>query len=88
MISDFVKGKKKFEFSQGIQKGISLHRAIDVFTDEHPATKEAKQYLKAAVGLYSGAFVDVVYDHFLASDEKEFSDSNLQTFSAQTYKNT
>ena len=66
MISDFVKGKQKFGYSEAIQKGITLHRMIDTFTDSHEATRAAKQYFKPAVGLYSGAFTDVVYDHFLA----------------------
>ena len=43
MISDFVKGKKKFDYPTTIQKGIMLHRAIDQFTDTHEATKEAKE---------------------------------------------
>lgn len=72
MISDFVKGKKKFDFSPAIQHGIMLHRAIDNFTDTHAATKEAKQFFQAAYRLYSGAFVDVVYDHFLANDSNQF----------------
>lgn len=42
MISDYVKGKKKFDYPPDIQKGIMLHRAIDTFTDFHEATKEAK----------------------------------------------
>jgi acyl carrier protein phosphodiesterase len=72
MISDFVKGKKRFDYSEPVQKGITLHRAIDTFTDEHEATKEAKKFFKPVVGLYAGAFMDIVYDHFLATDENEF----------------
>lgn len=64
MISDYIKGKKKFDYSLPIQQGIQLHRFIDEFTDFHVATKEAKQFFKPSVGLYAGAFVDVVYDHF------------------------
>jgi len=85
MISDFVKGKKKFDYPAGIQKGIALHRAIDTFTDVHEATKEAKEIFRPAYRLYSGAFVDVVYDHFLATDENEFSDDSLLDFSRQVY---
>ena len=48
MISDFVKGKKKFDYSEGIQKGITFHRAIDEFTDSHPTTKKAKEFLRPA----------------------------------------
>lgn len=85
MISDFVKGKKKLDYSEGIQLGILLHRQIDTFTDEHEATKEARKFLKSAVGLYSGAFVDVAYDHFLANDLNEFTDASLQQHASKTY---
>ena len=87
IISDFVKGKKKFEFSPAIQEGISLHRAIDHFTDTHPASKKAKEILKPSYGLYSAAFVDVVYDHFLANDTKEFINAkSLYNFSQEVYE--
>jgi acyl carrier protein phosphodiesterase len=85
MISDFVKGKKKFDFPPGIQNGIMLHRAIDTFTDTHEATKEAKEVFRPHYRLYSGAFVDVVYDHFLATDATEFSESSLLDFSGWVY---
>jgi acyl carrier protein phosphodiesterase len=85
MISDFVKGRKKFDYPADIQKGIMLHRYIDTFTDEHEATRKAKQFLRPAVGLYAGAFVDVVYDHFLAKDEREFSDDSLRQHARSTY---
>lgn len=85
MISDFVKGKKKFDYPAGIQKGIALHRAIDTFTDDHPATKEAKEVFRPAYRLYSAAFVDVVFDHFLATDTNHFSNESLQAFANDTY---
>jgi acyl carrier protein phosphodiesterase len=85
MISDFVKGKKQFEYPVPIQKGISLHRAIDEFTDRHPITREAKKYFKPGYGLYSGAFMDVVYDHFLALDPLEFPGDSLELFAQKTY---
>jgi acyl carrier protein phosphodiesterase len=85
MISDFVKGKKQFDYPPIVQQGIRLHRDIDTFTDRHPATKKAKEFLKPAVGPYSGAFVDVVYDHFLALDTTHFSEKSLQDFAAEVY---
>jgi acyl carrier protein phosphodiesterase len=85
LISDFVKGKKKLEYSPGIQKGIALHRSIDAFTDQHEATREGKKIFKPAYGLYSAAFMDVVYDHFLACDENEFTEQSLFEFSQWVY---
>ena len=86
MISDFVKGKKKFDYPPAVQNGIMLHRMIDAFTDEHPVTKEAKSIFKPYAGLYAGAFMDVVYDHFLATDQQEFPQNSLAEFSQNTYQ--
>ena len=87
MISDFVKGKRKFDYPASIQKGIQLHRAIDEFTDFHPITGKAKELFRPAYRLYSGPFVDIVYDHFLAVDEKQFLKNNgLKNFTEATYQ--
>jgi acyl carrier protein phosphodiesterase len=85
MISDFVKGRKKLDYPLEIQRGITLHRLIDAFTDEHPVTRAAKEPFRPAYRLYSGAFVDVIYDHFLANDTSEFPGDTLAHFSRQTY---
>ena len=85
MISDFVKGKKKFDYSKGIQTGISLHREIDRFTDDHPVTKNIKEIFRPAYRLYSGAIIDVLFDHFLALDENEFTENKLNDFTINTY---
>ncbi|MEO6489967.1 MAG: ACP phosphodiesterase [Ferruginibacter sp.] len=87
MISDFVKGKKQYDYDAIIQKGIRLHREIDSFTDEHPITKEMKSVFKPFYGLYAGAFADIVYDHFLANDETYFENpSALEAFTLKTYQ--
>ncbi len=86
MINDYVKGKKKFDYPGAIQKGLTLHRAIDDFADHHPATHQAKQFFKAEYRLYAGAFVDVLYDHFLANDTNQFAnDDVLNSFCQDTY---
>jgi acyl carrier protein phosphodiesterase len=86
MISDFVKGAAKFGFSGNIQKGIALHRQIDAFTDSHPATKKAKEIFHPHYRLYSGAVVDVLYDHFLANDRSIFGGTALKEFCDATYQ--
>ena len=85
MISDYVKGKKKYDFPEQIQQGIAVHREIDQFTDTHPATKEAKEIFRPAYRLYAGSLMDVIYDHFLALDENEFTDESLKAFTINTY---
>ncbi len=86
MISDYVKGKTQYDYPPGAQAGIRLHRAIDDFTDHHPATKEMMSLFRPQYRLYAGAFIDIVYDYFLANDPGEFeNDAMLQQFAQQTY---
>ena len=91
LISDFVKGRRKFDYPADVQQGIALHRAIDTFTDGHAITRNAKSFFREAYGLYSGPLVDVVYDHFLANDALIFSAggdaaSGLRAFAQKTYE--
>ena len=87
MISDFIKGKKQFDYPLLVQKGIRLHRAIDNYTDTHTATNELKSFFRPQYRLYSGAFADVVYDHFLANDIHEFStEFDLKRFAEISYQ--
>ena len=87
MISDFVKGKTQFQYERLVQVGIQLHRRIDAFTDEHETTHEAKAVFRPAYRLYSGAIVDVLYDHFLANDLTVFNEQHpLHSFSQRTYQ--
>jgi len=87
MISDFVKGKKKLDYPLTIQKGIQLHRFIDAFTDNHPATAKAKEFFRPQYRLYSGAFIDIVYDHFLARDLNQFEEyEGLENFTFISYR--
>jgi len=86
LISDFVKGKKKYEYPKRILAGIDLHRAIDQFTDEHPLNKEVARIFKPAYGLYSSAFLDVVYDHFLAMELKNTGDFEFEQFTIEVYR--
>lgn len=86
-ISDFVKGRKQYDYPEPIFKGIRLHRAIDDLTDNHAATKEAKEFFRPTYRLYAGAFTDVVFDHFLANDSQYFpTENSLAVFAERTYQ--
>ena len=86
MISDYVKGKTQYNYPPQVQVGIKLHRDIDNFTDHHPVTKELMNIFRPQYRLYAGAFVDIVYDYFLANDSNEFANNEvLLQFTKQTY---
>ena len=85
MIADFVKNRDVARLPESIQKGIKLHRAIDTFTDAHLLIHEAKAPFRPLVRLYSGAFVDVAFDYFLANDTTENSQREWQEHSREVY---
>lgn len=87
LISDFVKGKRQYEYPAPVYRGIRLHREIDRFTDQHDATKRVKDFFRKDYGLYASAFADIVYDYFLANDTGVFpAEAHLMDFSNRTYE--
>ena len=87
MMSDYVKGKKQYDYHPAVQVGIKLHRAIDAYTDQHAATRNIANLFKSHYRLYAGAFTDIVYDYFLANDPLSFETPfHLEAFAQKTYK--
>lgn len=87
IISDFIKGRRQYDYPQKIQNGIQLHRAIDTFTDANTAIREICSFFKPTYRLYGAAITDVVLDYFLANDENEFeSEIRLRHFTSAVYK--
>ncbi len=66
-LEDVIPNRDRFSYPIGMQEGITLHREVDTFTDSHPEIREAKKIFSPLVRLYSGAFVDVSMDYFLAN---------------------
>jgi acyl carrier protein phosphodiesterase len=84
-IGDHVKGRYLSRYSDGIQKGIFLHRAIDFYTDNHPATAEVRMLFREGYRKYAGVVVDVFFDHFLARYWATFSPFPLKNFARKFY---
>ena len=85
-IADSIKGKNYTHYSKEIQNGIVLHRAIDTFTDTHPIVRKSVSRLFDRYGHYSRIIVDILYDHFLAANWKDYSDIPLKTYTEDFYK--
>ncbi|HET6991443.1 MAG TPA: ACP phosphodiesterase [Bacteroidia bacterium] len=84
-IADAVKGKQLEAYSDELQRGIRMHRAIDFYTDTHPVTSRSKDRLRGQFNHYSGVIVDIFYDHFLARNWDEFSKEPLSEYSQRIY---
>jgi acyl carrier protein phosphodiesterase len=85
-LEDFIRNRDRFTFPKDIQDGITLHRAIDTFTDAHPAIHEAKKVFAPLVRLYAGAFVDVAMDYFVANDLSLHSLKGWKEHSLKVYR--
>lgn len=85
-IADSIKGKQYLDYPPEIQKGIVLHRAIDTFTDTHPIVSKSVKKLFDRYGHYSRVIVDILYDHFLAANWKEYCATPLKVYTENFYK--
>ncbi|MCW5898927.1 MAG: DUF479 domain-containing protein [Flavobacteriales bacterium] len=85
-MADAVKGRDLSHHPEGIQRGIRLHRAIDVATDAHPMHRVGRERVRAHAGRYAGVVMDLFYDHLLAIDWQEHHPEPLEAFSARMYR--
>lgn len=79
-IGDYVKGRAFHIYPEKIKEGILLHRFIDSFTDHSVHTIDAKQLFASKYRKYAGIVIDIVYDHFLASNWSKYSFETLEEF--------
>lgn len=85
-IADGIKGKQYKKYPLQIQKGILLHRRIDSFTDQHPTVRQSTKRLHENYGHYSGVIVDILYDHFLAKNWKNYHSQPLDEYVGEFYE--
>lgn len=84
-MADAVKGRDLSAHPEGIQRGIRLHRAIDVFTDGHDLTRLGRERLRPHAGRYAGVVLDLFYDHLLASAWPEYRFGVLPAYNRRMY---
>lgn len=80
-----MKGKQYRVYSEGVQRGILLHREIDRYTDGHPVFLRSKHRLVPRHGHYAGVVVDMFYDHLLAVSWTDYSRKPLSEFVNHIY---
>lgn len=85
-IADSIKGNKFKHLPEKIREGIVLHRALDTFTDKHPALRKSTHRLHSAYGHYSAVIVDILYDHFLAKNWEKYSEIPLFDYTQDFYQ--
>ncbi|WP_374979977.1 ACP phosphodiesterase [Pseudomonas solani] len=86
LYGDFVKGPLDGRWPAQIEAGIRLHRRIDVFTDAHPLTAEAKALFPASRRRVASILLDLFFDHCLARDWRRYAEVPLPAFTGQVYR--
>ena len=81
-IGDHVRNKHLPSYTKQVQQGVLMHRAIDLFTDQHPKTIALRQLLFGDYRHFSRVLVDIYYDHFLAKHFSQFYSFELTNFIA------
>jgi len=62
-----------------------LHREIDTFTDAHPIARQSSKRLHKNFSHYSQVIVDIFYDHFLAKNWSDYSETPLAEYVENFY---
>jgi len=83
---EFFKGPLPGRLSPCLQAGVQLHRAIDGFTDRHPALDSARAAFPPGSRRYAGILMDLAFDYFLTRHWSHFSDMPLDDFSERVYR--
>lgn len=89
LIADFTRGsleRLSQIYTPGVMLGITLHRRVDSFTDNHPVVVRSRQRIAAPYRRYSGIILDILYDHFLSNCWSEFSDLDRRAFIRDIYR--
>jgi acyl carrier protein phosphodiesterase len=85
-LGDFVKGSQLQYLPFDIEKGIRLHRSIDVFTDSHPLVIELKQCFPSDIRRMAGVIIDIYFDYLLMRTWKRYSDIHFNIIFTEFYQ--
>jgi acyl carrier protein phosphodiesterase len=83
LAADWVKGVVGDRFPTAMRAAIAMHRKIDAFVDDHPATLAACERL--GMGRYGPIVTDIVNDHLLATTWEDVSTIPLEGFASEVY---
>lgn len=83
---DFHKGLLPGELPPALLAGVTLHRAIDAYTDSHPVVAEVRRLFPNELRRYAGIVIDLCFDHFLANHWQDYSAIPRQRFVTAVYQ--
>lgn len=79
LLGDFAKGVNHESLQVEIKAGLDNHRAVDRFTDTHPAIQALKQVFNPKRRRFAGIALDVYFDHLLMKHWHRFDSRPLES---------
>ena len=86
VVGDWIKGTLPGQLPHDLAKGVTLHRAIDVYAETHPAFCRSRSRVSPNRRRYAGVLVDVFYDHLLAKHWATLHHHPLDEYCAAVYQ--
>src|SRR3974390_2866737 len=86
LLADVIKRPARDEYGEYFVRGPERHRAIDAYTDAHPAVRRSRSRISSTYRRFSGVLIDIFYDHLLASMWDRYADTPLAAFTAEFYE--
>lgn len=86
ILGDFTRGVDLSELPVPVMQGVRHHRAVDVFTDQHPAVLASKALFSAQRRRFAGVALDILYDHYLLRHWYRFSQADHHRFVRGMYR--
>ncbi len=84
-MGDAIKGRDFTHLPKEVQKGVSLHRFIDSFTDSNELTRAACALCREQVGRYAPVAVDMIFDHLLAKNWDQYHPDSLRVYTEDAF---
>ena len=86
VIGDWIKGPLPGTLPSDLARGAALHRAIDSYSDTHPAFQASRARISGQRRRYAGVLVDIFYDHILARDWADIHHLPLDQYCRTVYQ--
>lgn len=83
LLGDFIHGPVPAGLAPGVERGLRLHRAVDMHTDAHPIVVELRAGIEPPFRRFAGILLDIWFDHLLAQDFARWCDTPLPVYSAE-----
>lgn len=72
-LGDFVKGNISDKLPPCLATGVSMHRKVDIYTDQHSLVTSLRQKFPPSLRRVSGIVIDIVFDHCLLKQWHHFT---------------